>query len=216
MPAGSMTRRARTKKVLTNKQLTRRVRTLAKQEGSRAHTSAFLYSATLLSNGSADVNYFDDTPLLFGTLNLDRNVTHYYYDCHIKLSTVAATGTTVRLIYGFDNDYDGANLVASEIIAGGSDSSAPYVSGEVTSLKESKHPNRNENYRCTIVKDMIIALEPNVPKAFNVRLPLFGKKTKGSGGSNIPDFLPFMLALSDEGDSTISMGVNYYKNVESD
>lgn len=197
------------KKVLSNKQLTRKVRKLSGMEGEREHFADHLYAAVLLTAGTADINYFKDTsPIALFESSVTR--IQHYYDCHIKLLCSAAGGATVRLLYGFDEDWDGTNLVVAEILDTTSDSVSGLLTADVVNFKESKHKNRAENYRCVIVKDMIIALEQNVPKAFNVRLPLFNRKSRKSGGANITEFTPFMLALADENDVTFSMAVDYY------
>lgn len=199
------------KKVLSNKALIRKVRALSNMEGTRLHASALLYSAVALVAGTADVNYFDDTAGLF-TVTTDR--LHHYYDAHIKLSCATAGGCTVRLLYGFDEDYDGTNMTSAEILNTATDSASGYLSADVVSYKESKNKNRNQNYRGVIVVDRLIAVEQNVPKAFNIRLPLYNRKTHATGGENIAEFYPFMLALSDEADATISVGIDYvYTNL---
>lgn len=210
MPMGKMTRvvvaQPRKKKVLSNKALTKQIRSLKGQEGSRVMLANHLYNADALAAGTPDINYFDDATLF----NTSAPAIQHYYDAHVKL--IATVGhATVRLLYGFDEDYDGDNLVAAEILDTTTDSASAYLSGDVVNFKESRNKNRNEQYRVVIVKDMIISLEQNVPKTFNIRLPLFNRKTPSASGENIAPFYPFMLALSDENASTISIGVEYYR-----
>lgn len=207
MAGGRMIRVAKaqpSKKVLSNKQLTKKIRSLAKQEGSRKHLEGALYSATTLTAGISDINYFDDSSLFSNTTNRIQ----HYYDCTIKLLTVAAAGATVRIIYGIDNDYNGTNVTEAFILDAGSagDSIAPYESSTCASYKESKHKNRDVDYRIGVIKDMVIGLEQNIPKIFKVKLPMFNKRTH----VNDFDFFPFVLALADENDVLMSMGVNYY------
>ncbi len=207
MGAGRITRVVRSqtkKKVLSNKALTKRVRSLSKIEGARIHGSALLYSAVTLTAGTADINYFNDVSGLFN--DISTNINHYF-DVHIKL--LAAAQSTVRILYCYDEHWDGTNLISTEILDTATNSVSPYLSGLVNSYKESKNKNRDEEYRCVVVRDMLIALEAGVPKAFNVRLPLFNRKNYETSGINHPPYLPFILAMANQTDATFSMGVNY-------
>lgn len=195
------------KKVLSNRQLTKRVRSLTGQEGNRIMSSALLYSAVALVAGTPDINYFDD----FGLYAVGSDIIQHYFDCHIKLLCTTAGGCTVRLLYGFDEDYDGTNLTGAEILNTATDSASGYLTGAVANYKEAKHKNARVNYRTRIVWDKLIPLIQNEPKSFNVRLPMYNRKTKVATGANIAEFYPFMLALSDEADSTISVGVEYWR-----
>ncbi len=208
MGAGKITvvsRRQPKKKVLTNKALTRQVRALSGKEGARIHTGGLLYSAVTLTAGTADINYFDDATLFFAG---NTSINHYY-DCSIKL--LAAAQATVRILYCFDEHFDGTNLVASEIFETVDNSASNYLDGDVNNMKEAKNKNRREQYRCVVVRDMIIALEAGVPKAFRIRFPLFNRKSIEASGANQTTFLPFILALADESNVTFSMGVDYMR-----
>lgn len=197
------------KKVLTNKELTKKVRSLSGKEGARAKVSGFLYTADTLTAGTPDINYFDDAATsLFNTANQFK---HHYYDVHVKL--IAAADASVRIIYGFDENWDGTNLIATEILATATDSASPYATanGFVASLKESKHKNRADDYRCVVVKDMLIPIEAGVQKCFNMRLPLYNRVSKSSASDTNIAFFPFICALADESNVTITMGVNYWR-----
>ncbi len=197
--------RALRPKVLSNKQLSKRVRGLSGNEGSRLVSSGLLYSAVTLTAGTPDINYFIDATLFnAGTPNIQ-----HYYDCHIKLLTTNAAGATVRILYGFDEKHDGTNLTAAELLDTTTDSVSGYLTGDVANFKEARHKNKREAFRGMIVKDMVVGLVANEPKIFNVRLPLFGRRTNIASGANLVEFLPFMLALADEGNVTFSVGVEY-------
>ncbi len=191
------------KRILSNKALTKQVRSLSGQEGERIPTTALLYAAVTLGTAVADINYFDDAGLF---ISADPTI-HHYYDCSIKL--LAAAQATVRILYCFDEHFDGDNLLVAEILNTVTDSVSPYLTGDVANMKEAKNKNRHEDYRCVVIRDQIIALEAGVPKAFNIRYPLFGRKTAGTTGSNFSTFFPFILAMADESDVTFSMGVSY-------
>ncbi len=198
--------RALKPKVLSNKQLTRQVRSLSGKEGSRVTLSALLYSAVTLTAGTPDINYFDDAALFA----VDSPKIQHYYDCHIKMVTTTAAGASVRILYGFDEAHSGTNLTAAQILNTTTDSASGYLTSTVANYKEGRHKNRINDYRCLIVKDMIIGLVANEPKVFNVRLPLYGRKTEAVTGANVADFLPFMLALADESNVVFSVGVEYW------
>ncbi len=203
--------RALRPKVLSNKQLSKQVRTIKNSDGIRFHDSNLLYSAVTLTAGTPDINYFQDaaSPTLF---SIGIIMVHSYYDCHFKLLTTNAAGATVRLLYGFDERFDGTNLTAAQIIDTTTDSASGYVDGVCVNHKEARKKNRDKAYRGVIVKDMLIPLIANEPKCFNLRLPLFNRKTYAESADNRVKFQPFMLALADEGNVTFSMGVDYYRN----
>ncbi len=192
------------KKILTNKALTKKVRSLSGQEGERLQTSNLLYSNVTLTSAAADINYFDDATLFIS----DEPTIQLYYDCHIKL--LAAAQATVRIMYCFDEHFDGTNIIISEILNTVTHSASPLLTGVVANMKEAKHKNRAKDYRCVVVRDQIVALEAGVPKAFSIRYPLFGRKTNATGGVLFSSFFPFIMALADESDVTFSLGVTYW------
>lgn len=194
------------KRVLSNKQLTKQVRTLNNHEGSRKMVGAQMSANITLTAGTALIKYFDDDGV-FSTGG--ETIIHHYYDMYFKFT--AAADSTVRILYGFDNAWDGTNLLVAELLTTVGDSTSPLLSGDVVSLRESNHKNREEDYRGVIVKDMLIALEAGVAKVFKVRLPLFNRKTRPVTGQNQVAFFPFLLLLADESDAIISIGCNYYR-----
>ncbi len=192
------------RKVLSNKQLTTKVRALMGTKGHSIHLSANLFGAVSLVAGTADINYFDDAGLLAAA------AVNHYYDCHISLLTSTAGGATVRILYCFDEDYDDTNVTVADILAITTDSRSGYLSTAVKNLKEARHKNSLKKSRIVVVKDMLIPLINGEPKAFNIRLPLFNKVFKQIGGEINFEFLPFILALADEADVVMTMGVDHY------
>lgn len=200
----------RKKKVLSNKSLTKRVRALSNQEGERVIKQFQTDVASTLTAGTALIRYFDDS----SAFTTGVTVKHHYYDCHVKLLCSTAGGATVRMLYCFDEAWDGTNLVVAEILDSTADSGSPYLDDAVTNLKEARHKNRSNDYRCVVVKDMLIPLNNGEPKCFNMRLPLFHRRTAGTTSPNVSAFYPFMMFLADEANVLMSFEGSYvYTNL---
>lgn len=198
------------KRVLSNKQLTRQVRTLRGTEGSLKRIGGALlplYSAVTLADGVADLNYFSTQ----GYFQTDVEHQHLYYDVYIKLLTTATAGATLRLIYGFDMDADPSTGNANRILAVPSNSASNLYQREngtpgAAYIAAAKHKNAEQYQRYHLIKDLLIPLIANEPKCFRMRLPLYGRKTKAGSTT----FEPFMLLLSDEAASTATVTVNHH------
>lgn len=198
------------KKILSNRSLTKEVRSLRNQEGERVIKQFQTDVASLLTAGTALIRYFDDS----SAFTTGVTVKHHYYDCHLKLLCSTAGGATVRILYCFDESWDGTNLVVGEILDSTADSASPYLDDAVTNLKEARHKNRSNDYRCVVVKDKLIALNNGEPKCLSFRLPLFKRRTCGTTSPNVASFYPFMLFLADEANVTMSFEGSYvYTNL---
>lgn len=198
-------------RVLSNKQLTRKVRAISGTEGARntVSSSTFLYDNATLVAGTAQMVYIQ-TVLGNNLFHTTNPRIHHYYDARIKLLTTSAGGATVRLIYGFDDEgrLDGA---VAEVLQVPSNSCSPLISSGAVSYKELRYKkNLLVDDRFNIVRDQIIPLVANEPKCMTIRLPLFNKKTReNSGGANLSGFQPFVLMLSDEANATVTWSMNY-------
>lgn len=201
------------KKVLSNKALTQRVRALTNTSGERLHLGHGLYTAATLAAATAQLNYFDEAGQpLFQT---GGEAIHHYYIAHIQLSCSTAGGSVVRLIYGWDNQPaydDGDDIIAGDVLESPTIPSSNYNDQTALPMKEANNKNSAENPRAIIVKDLLIPLIANEKKAFNVKLPLYNKKTNGATATK-SKFRPFMLALSDVS-STFNMYVDYFYTVD--
>lgn len=206
MGAGRIARVVRAKpkkKILSNRQLTRQVRSLSGNEGERNVNPGFLYTAATLTAGTPDINYFDDASLF----NTSKTNIQHYYDVRIELS--AAAVSFVRILYGFDEQFDGTNLVANQILSTTTNSASGLVTGECQKYKEANHKNNRYNPRAKIVRDIAVGLEANVPKVMNIRLPLYNRKTHSDANDSYSPFYPFVCALADSADAVITIGVDY-------
>lgn len=191
------------KKVLSNTQLTRKVRALEGTEGNRAvDEGGYIYSAVALTAGTADINYFDAVGAF-----AEQNRKHHYYTAWMKFVTTNAAGATLRIIFGYDEMYDGTPLTDAEILSTVTDSASEYArtNNPVATLKEARHKNRSRDYRAVIVEDMLIPLVANEPKAFKKILPMFNRLSKQINVEG--NFYPFMLLLCDEGAVTATVAV---------
>lgn len=193
------------KKAFSNKQATKEIRALKGKEGDRKHLSALLNTAATLTAGTPVVSYFDDSSL-FSTDTVPH--IHHYYNVRIELQ--AAAVSYVRIIYGFDVDYDGTNLVASQILATTTNSASGYALGEAAPRKECIHKNQGFSQRAQIVWDQEIGLEANRPVVLNKRLPLYNMRTNASVNDSVVKFYPFMLYLADSANATLTCGVDYF------
>jgi len=188
------------KHVLSNKQLTRQLRSIKGTNGQRFKNPnpSLLYSNVTLAAGTADLNYFVDS----STVSNVAQKTLHYINAYVKLLCTSASGATIRLIYGFDEE-GRADGSASEILDTATDSSSCYAS-ECAAIAETRHKNRQKKYRHAVVRDMMIPLIANEPKMLRLRLPLYNRIQRYDGTEW--SFRPWMLALSDEASSTISVG----------
>lgn len=207
MPLGKIvqitTKQKSKKKVLNNKQLTKQVRALSGTEGQRNMFPAFMYNAVALVAGTPNIQYFLDNGLFLTTARYK----HHYYDAKIQL--VSAGGGYVRLLYGFDVRFDGTNLTANQILDTTTHSASPYKVNECGLRKEAKNKNQDRTMRSQIVWDRLIPLVANERKVITVRLPLYNQITGAVANDSRAKFYPFMLALADDANATIDVGVNY-------
>ncbi len=208
MPAGKMFLQARRvprkARTVGNKQLLSRVRRLEGQDGERISADDHLVSAEAVAAAGSRVDYFTDIGALF---NAALSIQHYYM-ATIKLIPGAAG--TVRIVYGWDEHFDGTNLIISEIFDTGTDSASAYNTVITQSLKEGRHKNNNAPPRAVIVKDMTISMEAGQSKLFRVKLPMHNRKNQEGTSSGRFNFLPFLAIIADEAAITYSVACEYY------
>jgi len=197
------------KKVLSNKALTQKVRTLANTNGQRRHAGHALYDAVTLAAATPQLIYFDDAGVsLFVT---GGEVRHHYYTANIQLSCSTAGGSAVRLIYGWDNQPaygDGDDIIPDDVLEYPTKPTSNYNDIEALPLKEANNKNSGENPRAVIVKDLLIPLIANEKKAFHLKMPLYNKKSSGATAAR-SQFRPFFVAIADVSTS-FDMRVDYY------
>jgi len=201
------------KKVLSNKALTQKVRSLTNTSGERLHNAHVFYDAVTLAAATPQLLYFDEAgESLFVTAGEAR---HHYYTAHIQLSCSTAGGSVVRLIYGWDNQPaydDGDDIVTDDVLEQPTRPASNYNDQKALPLKEANNKNSAENPRAVIVKDLLIPLIANEKKAFHIKLPLYNKKSNGATGAR-SKFRPFFVALADVSTS-FNMFVDYFYSVD--
>ncbi len=208
MPAGRIHKQFDSqgkKRVLSNKALTKRVRGLSNQEGEREWGASQLLADVSHTAGTGQIKYFDDS----GMFLTDANHIQHYYDCWLKLTSVA--DSTFRFIYLFDESFNDTNLTVAGILHLVTNSASPYDGGSVTTLKEARNKNRTGEVRAVIVKDFVVALNAGESKIMKFRLPMFNRRSYKTTGINTANFLPLIMTLCDENTVIVNLGVNYVR-----
>lgn len=189
------------KPVLSNRQLTRKVRTLDNQQGQRTYTGSAMASAVTLTAGTARI----DT-----AAGLADSTVHYI-DYVIK--AVATAGATLRLIFFMDELYAGTAAVVGDILAAPTDSASHYSTNDtILPLKEARHKNREFDARVVVYEDRTIPLIANEPRFFKVRQRMNGRKFRNNDGNINPRF--GVMALADEANVTYSINRMLYYTVD--
>lgn len=190
------------KKVLSNKALTQRVRRLDRKEGQRN-----LYPVTLSETGfdnvtltaaTADLNYVSNTIMVPSNSSNDYRI--HYVEYWVRL--LASAQATVRLLFGYDTAGTAAGTVA-EILSDVDSTCSGYKDGSCISVRENNHPNKDDENRFIIQRDVAMPLIANEPRLLKVRIPFKGRKAAYNGENNT--FYPFILALSNASNATITV-----------
>lgn len=177
------------KKALSNKALTKKVRTIQKGIGSYYQSvTTLLYNAVTLTAGAEDVNYLTMT---------ETDSKYLYIDFIIKLLCSTAGGATVRLLFAIDNLEADTDLTACI----GSNSVNNYDQGAIEVSQYRRYKRRKFTPQAIIYKDFTIGLNNGEPKIFKYRMPLHGKRLNPGGNQ----WQVFVSALSDEADSLVSI-----------
>jgi len=188
------------KKVLSNKALTGKVRSLTKNVGQRITdpiTASDAFSSVTLTNGTADMNYLD-TVGNYMSVPIDNSVYHYM-DLWFKLTSTA--GSLVRIICGLDM-LGSATGVPADILQEPTQVASGYDADNAASEKEFAHSNRKSAFEHAIIKDLSVSLVANEPRLFRVRVPLRGRKAITKAGEARR---PWVLCLANSADAIVSV-----------
>lgn len=185
------------KPVLSNRQLTRQVRTLKGQQGKRSYAGTIVASAVTLTAGTARI----DT---FGIVENDSAC--HYVDFRIKLQAAAAA--TVRLIFALDELYAGTPVIATDFLETATDSASNYADGICLPVREARHKNREFDARVVVYEDRMIPMIASESRIFKVRMKLNGKKFRDKDGNRTPRVS--ILSLADESNVTMTLANEVY------
>lgn len=182
------------KKALSNKSLTKKVKTLERSEGLFARgATTKLYDAVALVAGTEDLNY----------LTLDKTDAKYHYiDFAVKLLCSTAGGATVRILFCidmFETDTDITSVIGTDSIE------YPSQSIALTPSEYRLHKRHDSVPTALVYKDVFMALNNGEPKVFKYRMNLHGKRYQDFSAKQ---WQPFVSCLADEANVTISIGVN--------
>lgn len=149
MAGGKLYRVKGKKPVLSNKQLTRRIRRLDNSQGELKTTVEQLYNTVTLTANVADINYCTN----LANQNLDGR--YHYSD--MLLSIEAAGDSFTRCIFFRDWYPNDADLSAGEILNSGTDYSSGYVADVVFGSIKPNHKNWDEPRRVEILWDKLFS-----------------------------------------------------------
>lgn len=193
---------AKKKSVLSNKQLTKQIRSLKRNQGSRQHSQNNTFQAVALVAGTADINAL--------TIPGTADHTVHYIDYYFKASSATAGGATLRLVFLVDEENDGVALTGAEILKTATDSVSPLNSTYCLPVAEARHPNRVYDARGVVYYDKLIHLNQNEPKTWRARIRL-GRKVRSVNNDQLN---MYMLALADEANVTFDGYCNYVYTVD--
>lgn len=189
------------KPVLSNKSLSRRVRALSGQEGTRVMENEIIYGDTVLVGGTSAINYLN-------TLNALENDTLHRIRFYLDYVTTATN--VLRIIFFEDRQATSAEAITNDILA-----LELYNSGYANDVQPFSAKNNNKNLdgkpRFRIIKDMFISSvtgthTSEIARMFDV--PMHNRKS-----SALVDFGFYVLAKATG--ATISIKANYdYTDLE--
>lgn len=190
--------KAAKKPALSNKELTRRVRSLEQLDGQLViEEDTLISSGTTLTAGTANLSFF--TSVADG----DRI---FYIDYYIKL--LAASTATLRMIWFDDSSYNAGAAVVSDILKDTTDSTSSLSdTGQVAPLWLAKHKNASETYKCYVRKELMIPMIAGEYKAMIVRIN-YHRKRIGNQDTDGTPWLPSLLCLADEANITATVKCN--------
>jgi len=176
----------RKKKVLSNKALTRRVRALSGQEGTRSSTVGVLYDNVTLTAATADINY------VTGFNGLTNDVIHRI---RFFINVVAAEDSTLRIILFEDSEPDVTEAVVANLFQVTADTWSGYV---VTDIQPIGANRKTKNIlaaprRFRVLRDLLISqsLQDNSERYVRLLdLNMHGRK------KTVENFELFMLVMS--------------------
>lgn len=186
------------KPVLSNRQLTRQVRSIKGTQGQRDKAGAVTASGVTLTAGTARIDNYG---------SIADSLVHYV-DFRIKLLCSTAGGATCRLIFFADEQYDGTGVVIADILNAPTDSVSPYLDDKCLPIKEARHKNRKFDARVVVYDDRTISLNNGEPKFFKVRMKLNGRRFREKDGTVLPRL--GVMALADESNCTYSLSYDRY------